>query len=471
MDKIYYYKPALFLIAFVLISIIFSVCAFAIKNTFSDVLISKNNAIASERMVNLANSIDKDYQIVFKNANRLTDYIVANQDADMAQIENFIQKILMPKDLSAFFNNKNNAFIRAYVVAPDDIVSFVHPQENRSNSSVEYFTDSASDYYRKLAKFNPSDVIVQGPILTSKYHDSLIFNRQAVFIDDKYWGYIGVIVDFNKFLECVKLNVEDQLFVYALRSLVHKGNNDFIWGDNSLFKYRSKNSRQKTLYVGKQRWDLSLRIKSDADSKTMLIVTSTVVIVLYIITLVLAFLLIELFIKNKESKKLDHLTNTLNHATFMELVKNELKTDEDLALVCVELVHFKQVNNTFGYKTGDEILTIITKRLESIIGYNDKICRIGAEILVFMKNIKSVIDVERVCFEIKDKLNAPLYLENYAVKQPCVIGSANTIESGHDYWTLCRNLNENLDVNRLSDMKNATLKIQNKDEFEKESKI
>ena len=149
----------------------------------------------------------------------------------------------MPRDLSAFFNNKNNAFIKAYVVACDDIVSLVHPSELKQNSAIEYFTDSASEYYRRLAQNNPNDVIVQGPILSVKNHDSLIFNRQAVFIDDKYWGYVGIVVDFSKFLECVKLNVEDNLFVYAIRSSVNKGSSDFIWCDNSLFKYRDKNTK------------------------------------------------------------------------------------------------------------------------------------------------------------------------------------------------------------------------------------
>ena len=456
MLKLRYLKDILFLSTFLIISVVFLASGLYLKNNITQALANKNNALSSERMINLSNSIIKEYQVVFKNTNRLNNFITSNPDTSTAEIEDFIKTTLMPRDLSAFFNNKNNAFIKAYVVACDDIVSLVHPSELKQNSAIEYFTDSSSEYYRRLAQNNPNDVIVQGPILSVKTHDSLIFNRQAVFIDDKYWGYVGIVVDFSKFLETVKLNVEDNLFVYAIRSSVNKGSSDFIWGDNSLFKYRDKSTKQKSLFVGKQRWDLSLKIKQEIDTQSYIATFIFIFTLLYLIALSLGLVLVNYIIKQRETKLVDYLTNTLNHETFIQLVQDELKNYHEHALVCVELVHFKQVNNTFGYKTGDEILLNITKRIESVIGYNDRVCRIGAEILVFLKNIQTVIDVERICFEIQDKINVPLYVDNYSVKQKCVIGSANTIESGHDFWTLVRHLNEDLDKHRHEeDLKNT----------------
>ena len=456
MVKFPYLKEILFLSTFLIISVVFLASGLYLKNNITQALANKNNALSSERMINLSNSIIKEYQVVFKNTNRLNNFITSNPDTSTAEIEDFIKTTLMPRDLSAFFNNKNNAFIKAYVVACDDIVSLVHPSELKQNSAIEYFTDSSSEYYRRLAQNNPNDVIVQGPILSVKTHDSLIFNRQAVFIDDKYWGYVGIVVDFSKFLETVKLNVEDNLFVYAIRSSVNKGSSDFIWGDNSLFKYRDKSTKQKSLFVGKQRWDLSLKIKQEIDTQSYIATFIFIFTLLYLIALSLGLVLVNYIIKQRETKLVDYLTNTLNHETFIQLVQDELKNYHEHALVCVELVHFKQVNNTFGYKTGDEILLNITKRIESVIGYNDRVCRIGAEILVFLKNIQTVIDVERICFEIQDKINVPLYVDNYSVKQKCVIGSANTIESGHDFWTLVRHLNEDLDKHRHEeDLKNT----------------
>ena len=208
--------------------------------------------------------------------------------------------------------------------------------------------------------------------------------------------------------------------------------------------------------MGKQRWDLSLKIKQEIDTQSYIATFIFIFTLLYLIALSLGLVLVNYIIKQRETKLVDYLTNTLNHETFIQLVQDELKNYHEHALVCVELVHFKQVNNTFGYKTGDEILLNITKRIESVIGYNDRVCRIGAEILVFLKNIQTVIDVERICFEIQDKINVPLYVDNYSVKQKCVIGSANTIESGHDFWTLVRHLNEDLDKHRHEeDLKNT----------------
>ena len=303
-----------------------------LKNNITQALANKNNALSSERMINLSNSIIKEYQVVFKNTNRLNNFITSNPDTSTAEIEDFIKTTLMPRDLSAFFNNKNNAFIKAYVVACDDIVSLVHPSELKQNSAIEYFTDSSSEYYRRLAQNNPNDVIVQGPILSVKTHDSLIFNRQAVFIDDKYWGYVGIVVDFSKFLETVKLNVEDNLFVYAIRSSVNKGSSDFIWGDNSLFKYRDKSTKQKSLFVGKQRWDLSLKIKQEIDTQSYIATFIFIFTLLYLIALSLGLVLVNYIIKQRETKLVDYLTNTLNHETFIQLVQDELKNYHEHAL-------------------------------------------------------------------------------------------------------------------------------------------
>jgi|GEM_PF-1073544 len=448
MSKFQRYKYLVQTLVIITITVVFFICANIMSSTFNNVLRIKNSTIGAERMVNLTHSMTRDYQIVFNNCNRLNTLITKNPDISIRELEDFIESKLMRPDLLAFFNNKNTSFVTAYVVAPEDVVSVIYPKDKKTTAALEFFTDSNSKHYEKLAKNNPSDVIVQGPVLSLKTHDSIVLNRQAVYVDGKYWGYIGVVVDFYKYLECVKLNFEDDLFLYAIRAAVHNGNNDFICGDNSLFTYNNKSIRQKSLFIGKQRWDISLKVKPRSESLDFYNTYYLVLAFMYVLTLVLSISLVEVVFKFKQVKSVDLLTNTLNHETFMQLVQKELKNSQEHALIVLELVHFKQVNNTFGYSTGDSVLLEISRTIGSIIGYNDKVCRIGAEILIFLKNIKTTIDVERVCSDITEKMSETMYINSYAVKQNCVLGSANTIEDGHDYRTLLHNLNEDLDKNR-----------------------
>ena len=147
-------------------------------------------------------------------------------------------------------------------------------------------------------------------------------------------------------------------------------------------------------------------------------------------------------------KNVDVLTGTINHDTFTNVVKMHLgEKDKEFGIIIVELVHFKQVNNIFGYKTGDELLIEITKRLRSVIGYNDKICRLGAEFFIFLDNIKSTVDVEKICSDIKSEMSSTVYANNYAVKQSVLLGYSNSIEDGRELKGLLHRANEVLDTN------------------------
>ena len=139
---------------------------------------------------------------------------------------------------------------------------------------------------------------------------------------------------------------------------------------------------------------------------------------------------------------------------FQTIQKSDAK-DKEFGIVIVELVHFKQVNNIFGYKTGDEILIEITKRLHSVIGYNDQICRLGAEFFIFLDNIKSAVDVEKICSDIKSEMGTTVYANNYAVKQTVILGYSNSIEDGRDLKVLLHRANEVLDTNHDKYYKNS----------------
>ncbi|MGN0903037.1 MAG: hypothetical protein ACI4M9_07115, partial [Succinivibrio sp.] len=319
-----YYKYLFIVLSFLVTGFFYAGAGFFIRYTLGEVYDEKNNLIGVERMLNLTNEMVRDYDIIFKNTKKLSDFITNHPDATHAQQENFISKVLMPRDLTAFFNRKNTDFVYAYVIAPDDIVSVVYSNNKINPSDLAYFTDDTSAYYLNLAKGNPEDVVVQGPMLSGKTHDVLVFNRQAIFVNGKYWGYVGLCADFYRFLECVRLNVEDDMFVYAIRSSIHKGNRDFIWGDSSLFKHRYANSRQKSLFFGKQRWDLALRVKDGARATNSYHKIYAVLFVLFLLTETVIIILIHKSFTMAAYKAVDQLTMSLNHDTFIQLVQREL---------------------------------------------------------------------------------------------------------------------------------------------------
>ena len=79
----------------------------------------------------------------------------------------------------------------------------------------------------------------------------------------------------------------------------------------------------------------------------------------------------------------DALTGLLNRRAFEGLLQEELqraqRLNHPLALVLVDLDHFKAVNDTFGHAAGDAVLVEAARRLEAEVRGIDRVARIGGE--------------------------------------------------------------------------------------------
>ena len=79
----------------------------------------------------------------------------------------------------------------------------------------------------------------------------------------------------------------------------------------------------------------------------------------------------------------DALTGLANHRTFHERIRNEIEIarvqQTPLALVILDLDHFKAVNDSFGHQAGDAVLTAFGRCLSMGARYEELVARIGGE--------------------------------------------------------------------------------------------
>ena len=444
-----YFKYILYVLVALLTAIVYFFAGRYFYLSLASEIISKNNLISIERMKNVSNDMVKDYEIIFKNTSKLAKFVQNNPDVDKEKIENFIGKILMPRDLASFFNRKNTDFVHSYIVAQDDIISLVYSDQKVDINDVSIFNNEEGEYYKRLARTNPDEVIVQGPVLSPNSHDVLTFNRQAIYVNGKYWGYVALCADFQKFLECIRLNVSDDYFEYAIRSSIYKGTSDYIWGDAALFKKKNKFSRQKSLFFGKQRWDLALKVKTH-DLYSLKLYCVLFCTGSALLTYMFLFLFIGRMFMYRAAESVDQLTKALHHRSFLSLFSKVLKDKYDHGLIIIELMNFKQINSIYGYDTGDIVLKEIISRLKATVGYNDRLCRVGGEFLVLKRNIRTTIDVERAVSEIKEALCKTIYVNNFAINLKVLVGSSNTIETGKDLKVLFQFANMRLDEDKIN---------------------
>jgi two-component system cell cycle response regulator len=79
----------------------------------------------------------------------------------------------------------------------------------------------------------------------------------------------------------------------------------------------------------------------------------------------------------------DQLTGQLNRREFDRILQEEqeraLRFGHTLALVLVDIDHFKSVNDTHGHQAGDAVLQEIAKRLAAQVRSVDRVTRFGGE--------------------------------------------------------------------------------------------
>lgn len=79
----------------------------------------------------------------------------------------------------------------------------------------------------------------------------------------------------------------------------------------------------------------------------------------------------------------DSLTGLFNHGRFMEeltaAVRRAHRYDHDLALLMVDVDHFKRINDTYGHGAGDAVLRVVAARLAQGARDADAVGRLGGD--------------------------------------------------------------------------------------------
>jgi diguanylate cyclase (GGDEF)-like protein/PAS domain S-box-containing protein len=112
----------------------------------------------------------------------------------------------------------------------------------------------------------------------------------------------------------------------------------------------------------------------------------------------------------------DGLTGLPNRTLFLDRVTHALARDdrpaEPLAVLCVDLDHFKLVNDSLGHEAGDELLRLVAPRLASAIRPSDTLARLGGdEFAVLCEQLPSDVTVTRIANRLMSALRKPIVFD------------------------------------------------------------
>ena len=132
----------------------------------------------------------------------------------------------------------------------------------------------------------------------------------------------------------------------------------------------------------------------------------------------------------------DGLTGVFNRVYFelrlMTSLRQVVQIQGRLALLFLDLNHFKSVNDNHGHAAGDSLLKAVAQRAQSQVRGADLVARLGGdEFVVLLLEPQSSEAVQQMVHKIQEAVQAPLVLDDGLVLQPSVsIGVALFPEHG-----------------------------------------
>src|SRR6185369_7894554 len=115
----------------------------------------------------------------------------------------------------------------------------------------------------------------------------------------------------------------------------------------------------------------------------------------------------------------DALTELPNRTQFLEeMAASEalLSRGEKMAVLCIDLDHFKAVNDTLGHAIGDKVLKQVSARLWGTTRETDVLARLGGdEFSLLLKPIDKPGDAATIAERIVKTMSTPFQIDGHQV--------------------------------------------------------
>lgn len=123
----------------------------------------------------------------------------------------------------------------------------------------------------------------------------------------------------------------------------------------------------------------------------------------------------------------DALTGLANRILFTERLEHTLEKSKvhqsQMALLFIDLDHFKEINDSLGHEAGDKVLNIVTGRLREIVNNDEALARFGGdEFTVIIEGVSNTQAALELASQILKILSEPILVDHNELYVGCSIG-------------------------------------------------
>ncbi|RZL35265.1 MAG: bifunctional diguanylate cyclase/phosphodiesterase, partial [Rubrivivax sp.] len=112
--------------------------------------------------------------------------------------------------------------------------------------------------------------------------------------------------------------------------------------------------------------------------------------------------------------------------------------DEPLAVLFLDLDHFKNVNDSLGHRIGDALLSQLALRLRGAVREQDTVARMGGDEFVLVLPLTDIAGAAHLATKLMALASAPFQVEQQELTVTPSMGIAMFPTDGDDFETLCK---------------------------------
>jgi len=140
----------------------------------------------------------------------------------------------------------------------------------------------------------------------------------------------------------------------------------------------------------------------------------------------------------------DILTGFPNRTLFDDrltlAVEQAKRNKKKFVVMLFDLDRFKEVNDTMGHRVGDQLLKVVSKRIEDLLRKSDTIARMGGdEFLFLLPEISHIEDTTKIARKIIDSFKSSFTIDHRKINITTSIGIVLYPQDGEDADTLIKN--------------------------------
>lgn len=140
----------------------------------------------------------------------------------------------------------------------------------------------------------------------------------------------------------------------------------------------------------------------------------------------------------------DALTSLPNRTLLMDriemAIRHARRSRSQVAVLMLDLDHFKRVNDTLGHQAGDQLLLTVARRIREGLRETDTVARLGGdEFVVLLADARTLDEIRHTVELVVQRVTLPMAIEDREILITPSVGGCLFPDDGGDASTLLRN--------------------------------